>query len=135
MSITDYPSLIAAAKQQPQPQRLLFVFLKAELPKDHSETEAANFNAGRGGELEPMMCADKTLDELGSFADLVAESERVGKSWDIVLVAALSGKNGVPPTSDDASKPLEVMINAVKQGAYLSSYLAFDKKGDPIQFG
>ena len=81
------------------------------------------------------MCVDKTLDELGSFADLVTESEDMGKDWQIVLVACLSGRNGIAPTSDEATPSLEMMIKTVEQGSSLSNFLAFDKKGDPIQFG
>ena len=135
INITDYPSLLSAAKKQAQPQRLLFVFLKASLPKDHKGDEAMNFHAGQGGALEAIMCVDKTLDELGSFADLVTESESMKQNWQIVLVASLSGKNGIAPTSDEATGPLKKMVQAVEQGGNLSSFLAFDKKGDPIQFG
>ncbi len=134
INITDYESLLLAAKEQPEPQRLLFVFLKASLPKDHKSDEEKNFQAGRGGELEPIMCVDKTLNELGSFADLVAESENMGQDWQIVLVACLSGRNGIVPTSDEATKPLEMMVQTVEKGGNLSNFLAFDKTGDPIQF-
>jgi len=56
-----------AAKQQPEPQRLLFLFLKASLPEDHGEEEADRFHSGQGGALQPIMCVDKTADELGSW--------------------------------------------------------------------
>lgn len=81
------------------------------------------------------MCVDKTLDELGSFADLVTEAENMEQNWQIVLVASLSGKNGKVPTSDDATQPLEMMVKTVEKGGDLSSFIAFDKKGNPIQFG
>ena len=134
ISITDYGSLLAAAKQQPEPQRLLFVFLKASLPKDHAGEEEARFNSGQGGQLQPIMCADKTLDELGEFSDLVAESEAMGKSWSIVLVAAISGRNGAMPTSVDAEEPLKRMAQTVESGGNLSNYMAFDNTGTPVQF-
>ncbi len=75
------------------------------------------------------------MDELGSFTDLVTESESIEKNWQIVLVACLSGKNGILPTSDEATKPLEMMVQTVEKGGNLSNFLAFDKNGDPIQFG
>lgn len=80
------------------------------------------------------MSADKTLDELGSFSDLVAESEAMEKNWNIVLVAALSGKNGVMPTSVDAEEPIKKMAQTVESGGNLSNYMAFDNTGTPIQF-
>jgi len=94
-----------------------------------------NFHAGQGGALEAIMCVDKTLDELGSFADLVAESESMKQNWQLVLVASLSGRNGIAPTSDEAIGPLKKMVQTVEQGGDLSRFLAFDKKGDPVYFG
>lgn len=135
MNIIDYKSLLSVAKKQDEPQRLLFVFLKTSLPKDPKGEEAVSFHSGQGGELEPIMCVDKALDELGSFADLVTESESMGQEWQIVLVACLSGKNGVMPTSDEATQPLKMMVKTVENGGDLSNFLAFDKNGDPIQFG
>ncbi len=81
------------------------------------------------------MCVDKTLDELGSFSDLVAESESIEQNWQIVLVAGLSGRNGVAPSSDEAAQPLKRMAQTVENGGDLSNYMAFDKNGSPIQFG
>lgn len=135
MQITDYESLLSVARQQAEPQRLLFVFLKASLPKDHGDEEASRFHSGQGGELQPVMCVDKTLDELGSFADLVAESERTKQDWGIVLLAALSGRNGVAPSSDEAEQPLKMMMQAVESGGDLSKFMAFDREGTPVQFG
>lgn len=81
------------------------------------------------------MCVDKTLDELGSFADLVTESESIEQNWQIVLVACLSGRNGIVPTSDEATRLLEMMVQTVEKGGNISNFLAFDKSGAPIQFG
>jgi hypothetical protein len=134
IDITDYESLLLAAQNQPEPQRLLFVFLKASLPEDHGSEEAIRFHSGQGGQLQPIMCVDKTLDELGVFSDLVAESETMGKDWQIVLVACLSGTNGVMPSSDDATQPLTMMLKTLEDGGDLSNYLAFDKDGTPVHF-
>jgi len=125
---------LLAAKNQPEPQRLLFVFLKASLPEEHESEEAARFHSGQGGQLQPVMCVDKTLSELGSFADLVAESEHMGQAWQIVLVAGLSGRNGIAPSADDATQPLKVMQHTVENGGDLSHYMAFDRDGNPVRF-
>lgn len=117
---------MSVASQQPEPQRLLFVFLRASLPDDHGGEDASSFYSGQGGALQPIMCVDKTLGELSTFFALVAESERVEKDWQIVLVAGLAGKNGVAPSSDDACG---------QNGGDLSRYMAFDREGTPVQFG
>lgn len=135
INITNYESLLSVANQQPEPQRLLFVFLRASLPDDHGEADASNFHSGQGGALQPIMCVDKTLNELSTFSALVAESERVEKDWQIVLVAGLAGKNGVAPSSDEAEEPLKMMLHTVENGGDLSRYMAFDREGAPVQFG
>ncbi|MGB4813114.1 MAG: ribonucleotide reductase subunit alpha [Methylophilaceae bacterium] len=135
IDITDYESLLLAAKNQAEPQRFLFVFLKASLPNDHESEEAIRFHSGQGGQLQPIMCVDKALGELGAFSDLVTESERMEQDWQIVLVACLSGVNGVLPSSDDATQPLTMMVQAVENGGDLSKYMAFDRNGSPLQLG
>ncbi len=80
------------------------------------------------------MCVDKTPDELGSFSDLVTESENIKQDWQIVLIACLSGKNGIAPSSDEATKSLKMMVQTVETGGNLSNFLAFDRNGSPIRF-
>lgn len=135
INITSYESLLSAANQQSEPQRLLFVFLRASLPDDHGEEDASRFHSGQGGALQPIMCVDKTLGELSTFSALVAEAERIEKDWQIILVAGLAGKNGVAPSSDDAEEPIKMMLHAVENGGDLSKYMAFDREGVPVQFG
>jgi hypothetical protein len=135
INITNYESLLLAAKQQAEPQRLLFVFLRASLPENCKDEEASSFYSGEGGALEPIMCVDKTLDELGSFLDLVEESKQMGQDWQLVLVAVLSGRNGVTPSSSEADQPLKVMVQTVEMGGDLSKYVAFDREGTAVQFG
>ncbi|MEH6550283.1 MAG: ribonucleotide reductase subunit alpha [Pseudomonadales bacterium] len=113
----------------------MFVFLEASLPKDHEGDEAERYQSGQGGQLQPVMCVDRALEELGSFAELVAESKAMNQDWQIVLLACLSGRNGVPPSSDDAEKPLKMMMQTVETGGDLSRFMAFDREGTPIQFG
>jgi hypothetical protein len=127
--------LLIAAKQQSEPQRFLFVFLKASLPKDYDAAEEARFHEGQGGALQPLMCVDKSVDELTSFKDLVDESKKMNDDWQIVLVAAMSGRAGVMPNSDEAKQPLEMMVKTVEQGGDLSRFMAFDRNGEPVQFG
>ena len=80
------------------------------------------------------MCVDKLPEELGSFEDLVTESALMDQDWQIVLIAGLSGDGGIPPSTEDAQKPLDSMEKAVLSGQNLSSYLALDKTGNPVHF-
>jgi len=134
IKITDYESLLAVGKQQNDPQRFLFVFLQASLPDDHDEADKQRFHSGQGGELKAIMCVDKDLEELTDFADLVTESEQMGQDWSMVLIACLSGINGVHSTATEAEEPLKMMVQAVQNGGDLSRYLAFDKQGVLLHF-
>ncbi|MBV1951724.1 MAG: hypothetical protein KUG64_05970 [Cycloclasticus sp.] len=134
MNITGYESLLAAARQQTEPQQLLFVFLQASLPEDSVDEEKDRFNAGQGGALDPVMCVDKALDELGSFSDLVEESVKMGQDWQIVLVAGLSGENGVAPDPSKVESSLKMMVDSVQNGGDLSRFMSFDRDGEPVQF-
>jgi hypothetical protein len=134
MEITRFEDLLAAARAQAEPQRLLFVFAAVELPDDATPQERAGFERGEGGALVPQMCVDKAPDELNSFADLVAEAAQFGKPWGIVFAAAMSGRAGAVPTSADADQPLELMIAAI-QGGRFDGYIPFDPQGQAVQIG
>lgn len=134
MNIASFDDLLRAARQQPLPQRMLFVFAEAELPADSTAEQRARFDAGQGGALVPLMCVDKSLDELSTFAALADESRQFGKAWAMVFVAGLAGHGGHPPTSKDAEAPLQKMVDSIKVGS-VSAFLAFDRNGQPALFG
>lgn len=76
MDISSFDDLLQAACMQPEPQRLLFVFAAVELPDDATPAQRARFDAGQGGALVPLMCVDKTPQELASFDALVTEARQ-----------------------------------------------------------
>lgn len=129
MDIASFDDLLQAARQQPQPQQLLFVFAGAELPADASVEQRAHYEAGLGGELAPLMCVDKAAAELAGFDALCAEAARAGPPWAIVFTAALSGRNGQAPAGTDAA--LRHMVDAIKAGR-LEGMLPFNRAGEPV---
>jgi hypothetical protein len=133
MNIANFADLLQAARQQPDPQRLLFVFTQPELPPEHTLAEARRFKSGKGGVLTPKMVTDKAVDELRDFAELTEESRRTGQDWKIVFVAGMGGQGGVAPSSDDAQEPLKRMVASIQNGM-VESYLAFDCKGNLVRF-
>lgn len=134
IEIIDYKTLLTVGRQQSEPQRFLFVFLQASLPKEHDEKDKQRFESGQGGQLEAIMCVDKNLAELTDFSDLVTEAKKMEQEWMIVLVACLSGVNGICPSTEEAEQPLKVMLQTIQNGGDLSKYLAFDKQGDLLSF-
>ena len=133
LQLADFTDFLAAARAQPEPQRLLFVFAVAELPQAHTPGQARRFHEGRGGALAPVMCVDKAVDELAGFADLADESRATGQPWDMVFVAALAGEPGAAPQPASVERGLRMMVDAVHRGA-VERLLAFDPQGDAVRF-
>lgn len=131
--IASFEDLLAAARRQREPQRLLFVFAGAELPEDCTPEQRSRFEAGAGGALVPRMCVDKAPEELVSFAGLAQESRAVGCEWSIVFVAGLAGQGGIAPTPEQAKAPLERMVEAIKAGAH-ANFIPFDPHGRTVLF-
>ncbi len=131
MNIANYADLISAALAQAEPQRLLFVFARAELPADASAAQRAAFAAGEGGALAPVMCVDKLPAEQPTFAGLVEESNNTGIDWHMVFVTSMSGRAGIAPGSDEADQALQMMVESVKQGG-IGGFLAFDRTGTAV---
>jgi hypothetical protein len=133
MNISTFDDLVRAARAQPEPQRLLFVFANAEMPDDSTPEQRAQFEAGQGGALVPLMSVDKIPDELGSFAALAEESRQYAPQWDIVFVASLAGRNGRAPSSADADQSLQRMVESIKAGAF-GAFMPFNSIGEPVRF-
>lgn len=133
MTLASFQDLLDASRQQPQPQRLLFTFVRIELPEAATEAQRARVQAGEGGNLTPSLCVDKAPEEVASFAALVEESKAAGLPWDIVFVASLSGRAGVAPSTDEAAQPLRFMVNAINDGR-VAEFAAFNRDGDVLQF-
>jgi hypothetical protein len=135
MQITNFQDLLMAAALQDQAQRLLMVFAGATLPAGASAEQIADFEAGHGGELAPLMCVDKLPQELGSFEALAEEANRVlsahQQHWQIVFVASLSGGTGQAPSAEQADKALQAMVESIKAGR-IAGFIPFNRQGTPV---
>lgn len=134
MNIATFDDLLNAARAQPQPQRLLFVFTGIELPDDASPAERAGFERGEGGALVPLMCVDKSPGEIVSFDRLKQEADQMGAAWGMVFAAAIAGPSGRAPTSADAEKPLQDMVEAIRLGR-IEAFIPFDLQGEAVHLG
>lgn len=132
--ITSYQDLVQASQQEHEPQRFLFVFCKAELPDDASVDEKSAFQRGEGGALTPVICVDKTPKEAPDFRVLAEESRTTGQDWDMVFVAAMSGRGGTEPSSDEAQQPMTMMVESIRMG-HVGNYLPLDRSGLAVNLG
>lgn len=131
--LDDFAQLLAAAQQQAEPQRLLFVFARRELGDHATAAQREAYARGAGGHLQPCLCVDKAPQDIAAFAALLAESETTGQHWDIVFVGSLEGRAGIPPNSDEADQPLRFMVNAINDGR-VGEFAAFDRAGHALRF-
>jgi hypothetical protein len=134
MDISSFDDLLSAARQQSEPQRLLFVFAGAELGDDSTPEQRERFRSGLGGALVPLMSVDKTPEEIVSFEQLEQESRQFGHDWVMVFVAGLAGRNGMAPTLDEAQQALDRMMASIKAGT-LGTFIPFDRLGQPVLLG
>lgn len=129
-----FDHLLQAAKAQPHPQRLVFVFATAGLPDDATPAQRESFEQGHGGTLSPLMCVDKAPHELSSFQSLVEESRRAGPPWQVMFVAAVGGVDGQPPNDKQIEAALARMVDGVHQGA-IQNFMAFNPQGELLHLG
>lgn len=131
--LANFDDLLTAARQQPEPQRLLFVFARVELPEHATADQRERFDRREGGTISPCLCVDKLPDEVASFSALKSESETTGHDWDMVFVGGLAGHAGFAPSPDEAAQPLRFMVNAINNGR-VSEFAAFDRDGAVLRF-
>jgi hypothetical protein len=132
VNISSYEDLLNAANAQSSPQRMLFVFAKAELPGESTKDQQAQFQARKGGALTPVMCVDKLASARTGFATLVEESRHTGKDWDIAFVACMDGRSADVTESVEAEEPLKEMVKSIQVGA-IGNYLAFSRDGEMVR--
>jgi hypothetical protein len=131
MNISHFDDLLLAACNQPLPQRLLFVFTASELPDESSLEQQADFEAGYGGALVPIMCVDMSPLDIRNFAEFKQQANEFERPWVVVFAAAISGTLGAPPSSEDAQGSLEAMEQAIKSGD-LGRFIPFNADGDAV---
>lgn len=131
MDIQTFDDLLALSRRQTEPQHLLFVFVGATLPENASSEQRAEFKAGRGGELEPVMVVDKGADELASFQVLIEEAAGFGPPWSLVFASSVSWRDGLPPTNEETEASLQHMVDRIRGGAF-EGMLPFNRNGEPV---
>lgn len=124
--ISSFEELLTAAREQAEPQRLLFLFAKTD-----SQTTDDDMTKHRGT-IEPIMCVDKLPEELDTFQALVAEADDITKEWNFILIGSLSGSNGELPTSEAAETHLMQMTNNLVSGQNIDLYVIFDRDGNSV---
>jgi hypothetical protein len=132
--LTSFSDLLRAAGAQQEPQRLLLVFVRTDLPASATEAQRQQHRSGQGGTLAPVLCVDKLPAEIASFQALLAESERTDIAWDLLFVGGLAGRAGMTPSADEAMQPLRFMVNAINEGR-IDRFAVFDRQGVPVRFG
>ena len=133
--ISHFDDLLKAAREQTAPQRLLLVFAGAELPDGADAEQRAQFEAGEGGALVPLMCVDKRPEDVVSFAELCTEADSMNSGWRVVLAGALSalpGETIKDKTIDTAIERLLGLIKAGQMDQVFAQTVAFTRDGAAV---
>ena len=104
-----YDALLEFSRSKKEAQRILFVFAEAADRVD---------GMGNSGDfsITPVMFIDKELHQLSDFPALVEDTKQTGKSWDLVFVAGLLGKDNELPSLLETDQQLDTMVKAINQG-------------------
>ena len=130
-SLRNFDDLMRVALADGPAQRLLLVLLGVE--RMHRRTADGAMEAIEGeGTLTPMMVRDRPLEAGLTFADIAAEADATGQSWEFLMVALLPGRDGEPPSSADAEPHLRRMAKVILTGADTSGFAFFDRDGDAV---
>ena len=131
MNIEHFDDLLRAARAQAQPQCLLLVFVQVELPEGSSEAERADFEAGQGGAMVPVMCVDLAPESVADFEQLRAEADGRGAAWAMVLAGALGGQGGQAPDDAQVSGALDRLVQRVQMGD-IDGLVPFNRAGEAL---
>lgn len=127
MNIEHFDDLLAMARVQREPQRLLMVFTTAECEDDATPAQRAAHAAGEGGVLRPLMCVDKDPAELADFEALAAEASQAGPAWQLMFTAALAGRT----TDSEIQRMLELLVKRVETGEF-GGLVSFNTAGEAV---
>jgi len=125
--ISMFSDLLSMANEQPDPQRLLFLFASATATKKSRKQD------DKKGTIEPTMVVDKLPEEVENFSGLVKEADSINKNWDFMFIASLSGNKKQAPTSEDAQPYLDKMTDDIAAGNNIMRYVVFDREENPIE--
>ncbi|GAA0859245.1 ribonucleotide reductase subunit alpha [Aliiglaciecola litoralis] len=125
--LSNFSTLLEMANEQPDPQRLLFLFASAKTTKKSRKQD------DKKGTIEPTMVVDKLPEEISNFSALVSEADCVNKNWDFVFIASLGGELKKAPSSEDAEPYLNKMTDDIMTGSNIMQYVVFDRDENPIE--
>lgn len=116
----NFEQLIALAHKQVHPQRLLFVFARAE-----DQLKNGKYSSGQ---ISPVICTDKSLKDLVSFESLVSEADEYSSDWNIVLISSFENRDGSEPTSEQADEKLKLFVSILTEGKSLNQFTIIDRE-------
>lgn len=124
--LESFADLVSSAARQPEPHRLLFVFIRIDRP------EGAPLPAD-GGTLSPIMYTDLLPAPELDFATLRRDADAQTPDWDWVMIGALAGTRGALPTPARAEEVMQTMVRLIETGGDLSPFVIFDRDERPVR--
>ncbi|MES1954202.1 hypothetical protein [Salinisphaera hydrothermalis] len=130
-TLESFDDLLAMARAEPDPCRLLTVLVQAEIAyrrrPDGSEALVDE------GLLRPVMVRDWAVTDSLCLADIVTGADEVTHEWRFLMTAILPGTRGRAPTPGECEPHLERMATALAIGEDLDAFVFFDREGVPAR--
>ena len=124
LHVGRFDALLREAGDQPDAQRLLFVFAALGVPDS---------NGGATSSLAPLRWFDKLPADMATFDALCSEAGPTTPAWDIVFVSSLAGKLASPPSAALTAAALQHMVEQIRAGR-ITTLVPFDRSGQPLFF-
>lgn len=129
-ALESFDDLLAMARAEPDPCRLLTVLVKAETAyRRRADENEAMMDEGL---LQPVMVRDWAVTDDLCLADIVTGADSVTSDWRFLMTAILPGSRGTAPTPAECEPHLERMATALTIGADLGAFVFFDREGGPV---
>jgi len=77
-----------------------------------------------------LMYVDKMPDQIGEFSELVADSSKTGKQWDLVFISGVKGRNGELPNDFETDFRMEGMVKSIQHGQ-IQNMMIYNREGEP----
>ena len=124
--LESFADLVSSAARQPEPHRLLFVFIRIDRPDDTPLP-------ADGGTLSPVMYTDLLPVPELDFAALKRDADAQTPHWDWVMIGALAGTLGALPAPERAEEVMQTMVRLIESGGDLSPFVILDRDERPVR--